>query len=220
MVAEKRGIKILYIQSKDCEENAVQLDALPDVIKRISSVLQFTATDGFRISFDILSASNCHVAENPIQCLIDYTNKKFKAEIATWIESRLRILEQLFIVDNKISIPTCLLPYDEIAKRLLIGVLYVTRSKITMPIILDDSLSYVINESYVRAFLAMMRPYIRMLNRYPRTEEMLEHNPIILTPGGNAGFFRLANPEKYVVIFDDKRWEINRRDVEKIVYSS
>jgi hypothetical protein len=219
-IARKRGVRILYIQSKDCKENRIELDALQDVIKRISSVLQFTAMDGFRISFDILTDSNCDTAQDPVQCLIDYANKKFKQEIAMWVESRLRLLQRLFIVDNKITIPLCLSDCDEIAKRLLLGILYVVRSKITAPIVIDDTLSYVANESYLRAFIAMMRPYIRMLNRYPKTEEILEHNPVILTPGGHAGFFRLAHPSKYIIIFDNNRWEIDRRAIEKIAYSS
>jgi hypothetical protein len=196
---------------------------LPDVIKRISSVLQFTAADGFRISFDFLTASNC----DTVQCLMDYTNKKFKPDIATWVETRLEVLQRLFMADgvasrdanNKITIPTCLKNYDEIAKRLLLGVLYVLRNKISVPIVLDDSLSYVANESYLQAFLAMMRPYIRMLNRYPKTEELLGYNPIILTPGGQGGFFRLARPDKYIIIFDHNRWELDRKAVEKIAYS-
>jgi hypothetical protein len=88
-----------------------------------------------------------------------------------------------------------------------------------MPIILDDLLSFVINELYSEAFGAMMRPYIFTANRNLASQELLMYNPIIITPGGQGGHYRLADPHRYVILFDEKRWSIPRKDIEKIAHS-
>jgi hypothetical protein len=58
------------------------------IIKRISSLLQFTAADGFKTSFDVLSTAEC----DTLQCLFDFVSKKFKPDIGMWIEARLKML--------------------------------------------------------------------------------------------------------------------------------
>jgi hypothetical protein len=216
---EKKEIRMVYIQSKDCKENSIELDALQDVVKRISSVLQFSASDGFRISFDVLADADCSASPDPIQCLIDHSIKNFKQEIAAWVVWRLKLLQRLFVRNSKIIIPLCLTNLDEIARRLLLGVLYVTKCKINTPMIIDDSMTYIGNETYIRAYFAVTRPYLRILNRYPVQEELLSYNPIILTPGGQAGYYRLAHPTKYTIIFDSNRWQIDRKIIEKMADS-
>jgi hypothetical protein len=177
-------------------------------------VLHFTASDGFRTSFDTLSTAEC----DNLQCLFDFVNKKFKPDVGMWIEARLKILAR-FINGDKIVIPLCLADEDEIIKRLLIGILYVLRSRIAAPIVLDDLLSFIINELYSEAFSAMMRPYIFTANRNLDSKEMLMYNPIIITPGGQGGHYRIADPNKYVILFDSNRWTVPRKDIEKIVRS-
>lgn len=219
-IALALGLKIVFVQSKDCNktnnEGKIEIRGASSlVVKRISSVLQFTVSDGFRPAFDALSTSGCI----DINCLFEFIDKKFKADVASWVEPRLKMLMQ-FINGDTIVIPTCINEdYDELARRIIIGLLYVMRSKIGVPIILDDMLSFVVNEIYGEAFSAMMRPYIVSLNRDLQNNEILKFNPVVIVPGGHGGFYRLSEPHKYVVLFDENRWAIPRKDVEKIAYS-
>ncbi len=209
------GVKVIFIQSKDCEESTVEIPNVTNVVvRRISSVLQFTVMDGFRPSFDKLETAEC----DNIQCLFDYTAKRFKPDVAEWVEPRLKALSR-FVKEDAIIIPTCLKETGELIKRLIVGLLYVLRSRINVPIILDDTLSFVVNEAYFEAFLAMMRPAIYTLNRLLLTHEIVKFNPVVVTPGGQGGFYRLGHPYKYVVIFDNNRWELPLRDIEKFVRS-
>jgi hypothetical protein len=210
------GIKIIFVQSKDCVENRLEIRGATDVIiRRISSVLHFTVSDGFRPSFDALRRASC----TDLQCLIEFARRKYKPDISEWIETRLVLLSQIFIKGDAVIIPTCLADEDELVKRLLMGILYVLRSRIATPIILDDMLSFVTNEQYLKAFLAMMRPAIFSENSYINNQELLIFNPIVITPGGQGGRYRFAMPHKYVIMFDHHEWTIPRKDIEKIAYS-
>lgn len=150
-------------------------------------------------------------------CLIEFAHKNYRPDVAIWIESRLKMLMR-FVNNDVVTLPTCLSEYDELARRLVIGLLYVLRSRIALPIIIDDALSFIINVLYNEAFNAMMRPYIFSINKYLQ-DEILQFNPVIIAPGGNGGFYRLAHPYKYVVLFDGNRWELPLKDIEKIAYS-
>jgi hypothetical protein len=161
-----------------------------------------------------LSTAEC----GTLQCLFDFVNKRFKPDIGMWLEARLKILAR-FINGDKIVVPLCLADEDEIIKRFLIGILYVLRSRIEAPVVLDDLLSFVVNDVYFEAFGAMMRPYIFTANRNLDSREMLSYNPIIITPGGQGGHYRLADPHKYVILFDAYRWAVARKDIEKIARS-
>lgn len=194
------------------------------IARRISGVLHFTASDGLRISFDILNGKKLEEIENQAG--------KFKPEVAEWIINRIRALKSLKNNNGEIEVPTCLNDFDEIIRRLVIGILYVARPPI--PIIMDDALAFVINRPYYDAFSAMMRPYLFSINRYLDSRELLQFNPVIITPGGagvSAGVFattpsllyvepggpdRLARPEKYVVLYDGKRYEIRFEDIQRI----
>jgi hypothetical protein len=150
---------------------------------------------------------------------MDFINKKYKFEVTTWIEPRLKMLMK-FVNGDTVVIPTCLTEeYDELARRLIVGILYVLRRRITAPVIMDDMLSFVINEVYSEAFGAMMRPYMFTKNKNLKSDEILLYNPVIITPNNQGGFYRLAEPFKYVVLFDTYRWVLPRKDVEKIAYS-
>jgi hypothetical protein len=125
-----------------------------------------------------------------------------------------------FINGNAIVIPTCITEeYDELARRIIIGLLYVLRSRISVPVVLDDVLSFVVNEVYGEAFSAMMRPYMFSLNRDLQNNEILRFNPVVIVPGGHGGFYRLSEPHRYVILFDENRWSVPKRDIEKIAYS-
>jgi len=208
------NIEAIFIQAKDCREKVVEVRGADIIIRKISSILQFTASDGFRSSFDALVTAEC----NSVECLIDFVNKKYKPDVAMWLEPRLKMLAR-FINGEKVVVPTCLQNFDELVKRLLVGILYVLRSRIGVPIILDDALSFITNEVYSEAFVAMMRPFIVSINHYLESRDLLRFNPIIITPGGASGFYRLARPYHYVVIFDHQRWELPIKDVDKIAYT-
>ncbi len=96
---------MLIVKTKDCSQDAeIVKFELPEqlIAKKISSILQFTAYDGFRISFDILST-----LQHSIDQLIAYVEKKYREDIAQWITPRLLVLKR-FINANKVEIPTCL----------------------------------------------------------------------------------------------------------------
>ncbi len=86
-------------------------------------------------------------------------------------------------------------------------------------IIIDDMISFILNERYSDAFIAMMRPAILTINRYLDNKEILMFNPVIIAPGGHGGFYRLARPDKYVILFDGSRWEVPRREIERLANS-
>jgi hypothetical protein len=215
LIAKKRGINLLHIRSKDCnDDETFEIPAAKIVIKKISGVLHFTANEALKPSFDVLASILCE----DMRCLIDNVEKRFKPDIATWITSRLTILNQ-FIYGDNIRIPLCLKNYDEIVKRLVLGVTYVVRPYISVPYLIDDTAALIVNLLYEEAYVGMMRPYWIVRNKYLETREMLTFNPIVIAPGGAGGFYRLARPDRYVVIFDHMRWELDRKAVEKIAYS-
>jgi hypothetical protein len=37
----------------------------------------------------------------------------------------------------------------------------------------------------------------------------LRYNPVVITPGGLGGIYRIASPKRYVVLFDSRRFEID-----------
>jgi hypothetical protein len=215
LVAKQRGIYLLHIRSKDCDDNEVFEIPAKIIIKKISGVLHFTANETLKPSFDVLASISCE----DLTCLIENVDKRFKPEIAAWITARLTILNQ-FISGDNIRIPLCLKNYDEIVKRLVLGVTYVARPHISAPYLVDDTAALIVNLLYEEAYVGTMRPYWIVRNKYLETRELLMFNPITITPGGAGGTYRFARPDRYVVIFDDKRWELPRRAVEKIVYSS
>jgi len=211
------GKPIIVIRAKECSAGdaiVVHVEQ-SEIVRKISGVLHFTAEDGLRPSFDVLAVSQC----NDISCLKEFANKKFRQDVAIWVESRLDILERVFIDNGIVKIPTCLTQYDEIVKRLLLGVVYVLRPKISKPIVIDDASSLITNDPYKEAYVAMMRPSKITANRFMDTKELLMYNPIVVAPGGAAGVYRLSRPDRYTIIFDHMRWEIKREDIEKIAYS-
>ena len=211
------GKSMIIIRSKECSDGEIIVQVpQSEIVRKISGVLHFTAGDGMRPSFDVLTAAtSC----DSISCLKEFASKRFRQDVAIWIEARLDVLERIFISDNFIKIPTCLAQYDEIVKRLTLGLLYVLRPKISKPIVIDDASSLITNDPYKEAYVAMMRPSKITANRFMDTKELLMYNPIVVAPGGAAGVYRLSRPDRYTIIFDHMRWEIKREDIEKIAYS-
>jgi hypothetical protein len=214
-VAEKRNVRLLIIRAKECNtEEFFEID-LPEefIVKKISAILQFTSSgESFKPAFDVLATYNC----SSINCLLDHIEKEMRQDIAMWIRARLKLLSSF--VNGKVRIPVCLSNSDEPVKRIVVGLLYAIREKITMPIILDDALAFILNDAYRQAFVAMMRPFKVSLNERLDTRQLLSYNPIIITPGNNE-IYRLSRPNRYVILFDSFRWELDRKAVEKIAYS-
>jgi energy-coupling factor transporter ATP-binding protein EcfA2 len=213
-IAEKRNVRLLIIRAKECAAEEFFVDVPEEfIVKKISTILQFTSSgESFKPAFDVLATYNC----SSINCLLDHIEKEMRQDIAMWIRARLRLLSSF--INGKIKVPLCLSTFDEPVKRVVAGVLYAIREKITMPIILDDTLSFVLNDAYRQAFVAMMRPFKVSINERLDTHRLLAFNPIITTPGGNE-IYRFSRPNKYVILFDNFRWELDRKAVEKIAYS-
>jgi len=151
----------LHIRSKDCNDDETFEIPAKIVIKKISGVLHFTANEALKPSFDVLASISCE----DMRCLIDNVEKRFKPDIAIWIVSRLTILNQ-FISGDNIRIPLCLKNYDEIVKRLVLGVTYVARPHISVPYLIDDTAALIVNLLYEEAYVGMMRPYWIVRNKY------------------------------------------------------
>ena len=205
---------MLIIRAKECTEEFYEVDVSEEfVAKKISTILQFTSSgESFKPAFDVLTTYGC----SSINCILEHIEKEMRQDIAMWIRARLKLLSSF--INGKVEVPTCLSNFDEPIKRIAAGLLYALREKITMPIILDDALSFVLNDAYRQAFVAMMRPFKVSVNERLDTRHLLSYNPIVITPGGNE-IYRLANPNKYVIFFDHQRWEVSRREIEKIAYS-
>jgi KaiC/GvpD/RAD55 family RecA-like ATPase len=89
LVLQEMGRKAIFIRVKECSEEYIEI-AVPEkeILQHISGILQFTAHDGFRVSFDRLTFTQC----SSIECLINYVEKKYREDIADWVVARLYLL--------------------------------------------------------------------------------------------------------------------------------
>lgn len=209
--ARKRGIKTLFIKMKECSEEVaeIQIPNLEErIVRKISTVLHFTTSNTLKPSFDLLITSEC----SRIQCLIDFVEKKYRSEVSGWIASRLNALQKFFIRDDKLLIYLCLEELDELIKRMTIGIIYALRSSIPYLLVLDDALAVVLNTLYGEIWPATTRPYIVSFNFFPRENEILKFDPVIIAPGGRA-LYKLAKPDKYLIMYRGHEWEIDAQEV-------
>ena len=155
-IMKARGKGALFIRVKDCSEGYVEIP-IPQrtVLQHISGILQFTASDGFKTSFDRLRFVECSHSFN-VDCLIEYVGKKYREDIADWILPRLLALKQ-YVFEEKVRIPTCLKDEDELVRRLIVGILYAIRPYFALPIVLDDMLSFVVFQPFLRFWRAGAR---------------------------------------------------------------
>ena len=206
-----KRVKTLFIKMKECSEETVEIE-IPDlekrVVSKISTVLHFTSPNSLKPSFDLLITSEC----SDVRCLIDFVEKKYRNDVAIWIKARLVALQKYFIRDNKLMIYLCLEELDELIKRMGIGLIYALRSRIPYLLILDDALALILNSLYGEVWPATTRPYLVSLNYYPQTEDILRFDPVVIAPGGRT-IYRLAKPDKYVIMYRGQEWEIDAREV-------
>jgi len=214
-VARARGVTPLWVRAKECNGEHIAISgAAADLRRRISAVLQFTATNGFRPAFDALAAAPPEVRSD-LAALREWAERRFKPDVAQWVSLRLEALAQ-FIQGEDVVLPLCLTEEDELIRRLVVGLLYVLRGRIAAPVLMDDALAFVLNEEYSEAFGAMMRPYVISVNRYLDTRELLRFSPIVITPDRVGGLYRLARSDKYVVFHDAGRIELPLREVQRL----
>ena len=211
--AKKRGVKTLYIGMKECKEKQKEVEIEIQnlerkVAKKISSILHFTASSSLKPSFDLLITSRCE----DLQCLNGFVEKKFRSDVAGWITARITVLQDYFIRGNRLVIYLCLEEFDEIIKRMLIGIIYALRSEIPYLLIIDDALAVVLNSMYGDIWPATTRPYLAALNYFPEANDTLRFDPVIIAPGGRS-YYKLAKPDKYVVMYRGREWEIDAAEV-------
>ncbi|MGC9051984.1 hypothetical protein [Pyrobaculum sp.] len=224
----------LLIRTKECDdEKAIAIEEKV-VLQHIASALHFTAERSIMPAIDRLTL----YVNGSIESLISTVESKFKPDIAEWIKSRLEMIMKLK-QNDKIFIPTCLQNYDEPYRRLTLGLLYAVRPKIPLPIILDDSFAFIINESYAQAFVAMMRPYLLTINAYPDSRMLLSHSPVVLTPAripatsrppltpltrgaqtpGSGKIHRLVERDQYVILFNGTIEKVKFKDIANLAQS-
>ena len=214
-VTRSRGVTPLWMREKECDDsNRIAISGAAEVRRRISAVLQFTATNGFRPAFDALAAAPPEVRSD-LAALREWAERRMKPDVAQWVTMRLDVLAQ-FIREEDVVLPLCLAEEDELIRRIVIGLLYVLRGRIAVPVMLDDALAFVMNDEYAEAFGAMMRPYIISINRYLDTRDLLSFSPVVIAPDRAGGLYRLARPDKYVVYCDQGRFEIPLREVQRL----
>jgi hypothetical protein len=218
-VAKEFGVRTLMIRMKECSEETIEV-TIPNlekkIAKKISSILHFTAPNhSLKPSFDLLIASKCE----DIRCLINFAEKKFKSDVASWITARLAVLQDFFIRGDDLLIYVCLEEFDELIGRLNIGLLYALRSQIRHLILIDDALAIVLNSLYGKVWPAMMRPYVASFNYWPETPDLLHFSPIVLAPGDNYGGLYRLNSDKYVVMYKRQKWELSPDEVYALAHS-
>ena len=222
MIAKHTDVILVSVKENHLPQEKIMI---PEevVVKKISAVLHFTATD-IRPAFDAISSagySNLEEIENVLG--------RFRSDVVEWIQVRLKVLKR-FLTEREgrryFEIPLYLNDSDELERRLVIGMLYVARSLVPRPLLMDDVLAFIVNERYFEAFSAMMRPYLMSINRYLDARDILRFNPVIITPGGAGvsvaprhGPHRLARRDKYVILFDGHRFEVPLQEVRKLVQS-
>ncbi|MDT7873929.1 MAG: hypothetical protein RQ859_00995 [Pyrobaculum sp.] len=198
---------------KECgegkQETEIEIKNLErKIVKKISTILHFTASSSLKPAFDLLITSKCE----DLKCLIEFAEKKFRSDIAMWITARITVLKDYFIRNGKLVIYLCLEEFDELIKRMLIGLIYALRSEIPYFVIIDDALAIILNNMYGEVWPAITRPYLASFNYYPEASDMLKFDPVIIAPGGRQ-FYRVAKPDKYIVMYRGREWEIDASEV-------
>jgi hypothetical protein len=67
-----------------------------------------------------------------------------------------------------------------------------------------------------RLVSAQARPFIISINRCLDAAVLLGYNLVVIAPGGQGGVYRISSPNKYLVLFDSRRFEIDAKEIEKL----
>jgi hypothetical protein len=210
--AKRYNVRTLFIKMKDCsEKEQIQIkihNLEKKVVKKISTILHFTASNTLKPSFDLLITSKC----DSLKCLAGFAEKRFRNDVAPWITARLEVLNEYFIKDDTLVMYLCLEEFDELIKRISIGLLYALRSHIPYLLIIDDALALVLNHMYGNVWPATTRPYMASFNYFPNADETLKFDPVVISPGGRS-YYKIAKKDKYIVMYRGEEWEIDMREV-------
>ena len=219
-VALTRGLQVIFITAGyNCNKRPHMIDTAQEVIQHLDTVLHYVA-DSSDIRIDTLKYLVADSARKIGTLDIGVITKRVEEKLGHDLSQLARVwLEniQMFIKGNSVMIPRCVQGYNEIALRLIPGIIVAIRRRTTLPVMLDDIFGLIFDDKRSqRWFAAYARPFIISINRYLDTEELLGYNPVVITPGGQGGIYRISSPNKYLVLFDSHRFEIDAKEIEKL----
>jgi len=220
-VALTRGLQVIFITAGyNCNKRPhITIDTAQEVIQHLDTVLHYVA-DSSDIRIDTLKYLVADTARKIGALDIGVITKRVEEKLGHDLSQLARVwLEniQMFIKGNSVMIPRCVQGYNEIALRLIPGIIVAIRRRTTLPVMLDDIFGLIFDDKRSqRWFAAYARPFIICINRYLDTEELLGFNPVVITPGGQGGIYRISSPNRYVVLFDSHRFEIDAKEIEKL----
>ena len=219
-VALTMGLQVIYVaEDYNCNKGPYEVDADQKVIQKLGTVLHYVA-DSSDIQIDTLMLIVAETAREigtlDIGVITKRAEEKLGHDLSQWARIWLENI-QMFIKGNSVLIPRCVQGYDEIALRLIPGIIVAIRGHIKPPVVLDDIFGFIFgDERNQQWFAAYARPFIISINRYLDPEELLRYNPVVITPGGQVGIYRIASPNRYLVLFDSHRFEIDAKEIEKL----
>jgi len=229
-VALTMGFQVIFIAADyNCNKGPYEVDAAQEVIQKLGTVLHYVAARYYVADssdsqidtlMDIVAKTASEIGTLDIGTITKRVEENLGHDLSllarVWLENI-----QMFIKGNSVLIPRCVRDFvrdfNEIALRLIPGIIVAIRDHIKPPVVLDDIFGFIFgNERNRQWFAAHARPFIISINRYLDTEELLRYNPVVITPGGLGGIYRIASPKRYVVLFDSRRFEIDAKEIEKL----
>jgi nucleoside-triphosphatase THEP1 len=228
-VALTMGLQVIYVaKDYNCNKGPYEVDAAQKVISKLGTVLHYVvdryyiadSSDDTKIRIDNLMNNVTETAREIGTLDIDTITKRVEEKLGHDLSLLARVwLEniQMFIKGNSVLIPRCVRDFNEIALRLIPGIIVAIRGHIKPPVVLDDIFGFISDDKRSQQwFAAYARPFIISINRYLDTEELLRYNPVVITPGGQGGVYRISSPNKYLVLFDSYRFEIDAKEIKKL----
>jgi nucleoside-triphosphatase THEP1 len=229
-VAFTMGLQVIYVaEDYNCNKGPYEVDVAQEVIQHLDTVLHYVVdryyvadssdiTEIIRI--DNLMNTVIKTAREIGTLDIDTITKRVEEKLGQDLSLLARVWLkniQMFIKGNSVLIPRCVRDFNEIALRLIPGIIVAIRGHIKTPVVLDDIFGFIFGDERNRQwFAAQATPFIIGINRYLNTEELLRYNPVVITPGGLGGIYRIASPKKYVVFFDSRRFKIDAKEIKKL----
>jgi len=219
-VAHTMGIQVIFITAGyNCNKRPHIVDTAQEVIQHIDTVLHYVA-DSSDIRIDTLKYFVADTARKIGTLDIGVITKRVEEKLGHDLSQLARVwLEniQMFIKGNSVLIPRCVQGFNEIALRLIPGIIAAIRHRTTLSVMLDNIFGFIFDDKRSQQwFAAHARPFIISINRYLDTEELLGYNPVVTPPGGQGGIYRIASPYRYLVLFDSHRFEIDAKEIEKL----
>jgi energy-coupling factor transporter ATP-binding protein EcfA2 len=220
-VALTMGLQVIYVaKDYNCNKGPhITVDTAQEVIQHLDTVLHYVA-DSSDIRIETLKHLVADTARKIGTLDIGVLTKRVEEKLGHDLSLMARVwLEniQMFIKGNSVLIPRCVQGFKEIALRLIPGIIVAIRHRTNLPVMLDDIFGFIFgDERSHRWFATYARPFIISINRYLDTEELLGFNPVVIPPGGQGGIYRISSPNRYLVLFDSHRFEIDAREIEKL----